>query len=85
VRDLPAPAGAPGALGRLWRGEMAGQQVLTGMYMWHREGWRIKIRATFAIARGEASWAEVERLVQALIAASGPAAASAPGKAPSQR
>lgn len=68
VRDLPAPAGAPGALGRLWTGDMNGQPVLTGMYVWHREGWRIKIRGTFLASRGEPSWAEVERLIRDFIA-----------------
>lgn len=65
LRDLRPPPAAPGAVGRLWRGNLRGQPVLTGMILSHRNGWRIKLRATVPAARGEEGWAEVEGLIAA--------------------
>lgn len=63
VRDLAAPPGASGAVGRLWRGDSNVGPVLTGLMLFQRRGWRIKIRGTVAAAAGEAGWAGIERLM----------------------
>jgi|GEM_PF-4445355 len=65
VRELRAPRGAPGAVGRLWSGSIGEHKVLTGVILYHRRGWRIKVRATVNAANGEAGWAEVERMMDA--------------------
>lgn len=65
VRDLPAPATAPGAVGRLWQGSLHGAPVLTGLVLSHRNGWRIKLRATAPAVQGVDSWADVDALIRA--------------------
>ena len=65
VRELGAPKGAPGAVGRLWSGSIGDHRVLTGVILYHRRGWRIKVRATVNAAAGEAAWAEVEKMLEA--------------------
>ncbi len=65
VRELRAPRGAPGAVGRLWSGSIRGNRVLTGIMLYHRDGWRIKVRATVDAAGGEGAWAEVEKMMDA--------------------
>ena len=65
VRELRAPRGAPGAVGRLWSGSIGEHRVLTGVILYHRRGWRIKVRATVNAANGEAAWAEVEKMMDA--------------------
>jgi hypothetical protein len=64
VRDLPAPAAAPTAKGRLWTGVSGSGPVYTLMMIDRREGWRIKIRGTVAQAQGEAGVAAIEKLVR---------------------
>ena len=39
--------------------------MLTGTMIWHRDGWRIKIRGTVDADRGEAGWGEIQRLIDA--------------------
>jgi hypothetical protein len=63
VRDLPAPRGAPGAVGRLWRLDETRGAALIGAVIWHRDGWRIKIRGVVSAASGDVGWAEVQRLI----------------------
>lgn len=65
VRELRAPRGAPGAVGRLWSASIGGHRVLTGLILYHRRGWRIKVRATVSADGGEAAWAEVEKMLEA--------------------
>jgi len=65
IRDLPAPAAAPGAVGRLWQGNLDGAPVLTGLILSHRNGWRIKLRATGPAGQGADSWADVDGLIRA--------------------
>ena len=65
VRELRAPKGAPGAVGRLWSASIGNDRVLTGVILYHRRGWRIKVRATVDAAGGEAAWAEVEKMLDA--------------------
>lgn len=65
VRELRAPRGAPGAVGKLWSGSIGEHRVLTGVILYHRRGWRIKVRATVDAANGEAAWAEVEKMMVA--------------------
>ena len=64
LRDLPAPAAAPGALGRIWSGESSGQPVYTAMMLWQRRGWRIKVRVTLDAAIGDSGLAEIERFMR---------------------
>ena len=65
VRELRPPRGAPGAVGRLWSASIGDHKVLTGVVLYHRAGWRIKLRATVDAAGGEAAWAEVEKMMDA--------------------
>lgn len=66
VRPLAAPPGAPpGTVGRLWRAELVGNPVLTGMLVAQRGVWQIKIRGTVPQADAEAGWARVEALMAA--------------------
>lgn len=65
VRDLAAPTSAPGARGRLWTGESGGRPAYTAMMLWHRGGWRIKMRVTVDASAGEAGIAEIERFIHA--------------------
>ena len=65
IRPLRAPSGAPGAVGRLSSATLEGHPVLTGVILYHRRGWRIKVRATLDAARGEAGWAEVDKMLEA--------------------
>jgi hypothetical protein len=65
VRELRAPRGAPGAVGRLWSGSIGEHRVLTGVILYHRRGWRIKVRATVDAVGGEAAWSEVEKMMDA--------------------
>ncbi len=69
LRELPAPPGVAGARGRLWRGGTETGPVVTGLWLWHRAGSRIKLRATFAAADTERVWPEIECAIAALIAA----------------
>ena len=64
VRDLPAPAEAPGALGRIWSGETNGRPVYTAMMLWQRRGWRIKARVTLDASMGDSGLAEIERFIR---------------------
>lgn len=84
IRDLPAPRGAPGAMGRLWRVDQEDGPLLIGVVIWQRGGWRIKIRG---LSQNEEGWAAVQRLIDAFdwgrAPASAPAVAtSAPRTAP---
>jgi hypothetical protein len=65
LRNLAAPRSAPGALGRLWTGETRVGPVNTLTMIWHRRGWRIKIRGTAPAASGDAGIAEMEQAVRA--------------------
>jgi len=68
IRDLPAPRGAPGALGRLWRLDEGQGSALIGAVIWHRDSWRIRIRGVAAADAGDAGergWAEIQRLIDA--------------------
>jgi len=63
LRDLPPPARAPGAVGRLWRAGTGRDALLVGIILWQRDGWEIRVRAVFSGAAGEAAWAEVQPLI----------------------
>jgi hypothetical protein len=68
IRELPAPPGAPEARARLWRGVLETRRVMTGLWLWHRGGLRIKLRGTVPLGDGERLWPEIECAVRALIA-----------------
>ncbi len=70
VRELPAPPGAPAARGRLWRGFLDDTRVMTGLWLWHHGGLRIKLRGTVPLGEGARLWPEIECAVRALIAPS---------------
>lgn len=69
VRDPPAPAGAPEARARVWRGILDGSRVMTGLWLWHHDGLRIKLRGTVPLAEAERLWPEIECAVRAVTAA----------------
>lgn len=66
VRELAGPPGVAGVMGRLWRGELPSGPVVTGLLLWHRDNWRIKLRATVAAAEADRSWPEIECAIRAL-------------------
>jgi hypothetical protein len=68
VRDLPAPVGAPEARARVWRGILDGSRVMTGLWLWHHDGLRIKLRGTVPLGEAERLWPEIECAVRALTA-----------------
>lgn len=69
IRDLPAPAGASEARARLWRGILNGARVMTGLWLWHHDGLRIKLRGTVPLGEAGRLWSEIECAVRALTAA----------------
>jgi hypothetical protein len=69
LRDLPAPPGAPEARARLWRGLLDGSRVMTGLWLWHHDDLRIKLRGTIPLGVAERLWPEIECAVRALTAA----------------
>lgn len=71
LRDLPAPAGAPEARARVWRGILGGGRVMTGLWLWHHDGLRIKLRGTVPLGDAERLWPEVECAVRALTTTGG--------------
>lgn len=68
VRDLTPPPGAPGARARLWRGMLDGRRVMTGLWLWHHGGVRIKLRGTVPLGEADRLWPEIECAVRALVA-----------------
>jgi hypothetical protein len=69
LRELPAPPGAPDALGRLWRGTLPSGPIVTGLWLWHHGGWRIKLRGTVFAAAADRVWPEIECAARALAGA----------------
>lgn len=69
LRDLPAPPAAPEARARLWRGILDGSRVMTGLWLWHHDGLRIKLRGTVPLGERDRLWPEIECAVRALTAA----------------
>jgi hypothetical protein len=69
LRDLPAPAAAPEARARLWRGILDGARVMTGLWLWHHDGLRIKLRGTVPLGEAGRLWPEIECAVRTLTAA----------------
>ena len=68
IRDLPAPAFAPEARARLWRGILDGGRVMTGLWLWHHDGLRIKLRGTVPLGEAGRLWPEIECAVRTLSA-----------------
>jgi hypothetical protein len=66
VRELDSPPGAPGARARLWRGILDGSRVMTGLWLWHHDGLRIKLRGTVPLGEAERLWPGIECAVRAL-------------------
>ncbi|MET1111832.1 MAG: hypothetical protein ABWX67_09945 [Allosphingosinicella sp.] len=64
VRDLPAPAAAPTARGRLWTALSGSVPVYTATMIDRRWGWRIKIRGTVSRSEGEAGVAAIETFIR---------------------
>lgn len=71
LRDLPAPAGAAEGRARAWRGILDGARVMTGLWLWHHDGVRIKLRGTVPLGEAGRLWPDIECAVRML---SGPAA-----------
>jgi hypothetical protein len=63
LRDLPAP---PGARARVWRGILDGRRVMTGLWLWHHGGQRIRLRGTVPLGDAERLWPEIECAVRTL-------------------
>ena len=68
LRDLPAPTGAPEGRARLWRGILDGARVMTGLWLWHHDGLRIKLRGTVPLGEAGRLWPEIECAVRTLTA-----------------
>jgi hypothetical protein len=68
LRDLPAPQSAPDARARLWRGILEGSRVTTGLWLWHHNGLRIKLRGTVPLGEAGRLWPEIECAVRTLTA-----------------
>lgn len=66
VRELQPPPGAPEALGRLWRGALPDGPIVTGLWLWHHAGLRIKLRGTVAAGDAERTWPGIECAARAL-------------------
>jgi hypothetical protein len=64
LRDLAPPPAAPAAAGRIWKGRLNGQPILTVMMVSRRGVWRIKIRATLAEEIASTGLPEVERAIR---------------------
>ncbi|HTU10885.1 MAG TPA: hypothetical protein VMG08_08300 [Allosphingosinicella sp.] len=70
LRELPSPPGVAGARGRLWRGgDTETGPVVTGLWLWHSAGARVRVRVTFTVMEQERVWPEIECAVRALTAA----------------
>lgn len=67
IRDLDDPPGVNGAAGRLWTADYQGSRVVTALWIWHRNGWRVKIRATMLAVKGEGDWPDIERAIGSLL------------------
>lgn len=72
LRELPAPPGAPDARGRLWSGFLDERRVATGLWLWHHDGLRIKLRGTVPLGEEARLWPEVECAVRALAGSEAP-------------
>ncbi|WP_395611452.1 hypothetical protein [Allosphingosinicella sp.] len=68
VRDLDVPAGAGEGRARLWRGILDGGRVMTGLWLWHHDGLRIKLRGTVPLGDAGRLWPEIECAVRMLTA-----------------
>jgi hypothetical protein len=68
LRDLPAPQGAAEGRARLWRGILDGARVMTGLWLWHHDGVRIKLRGTVPLGEAGRLWPEIECAVRTLTA-----------------
>lgn len=68
VRDLDVPPGAGEGRARLWRGILNGGRVMTGLWLWHHDGLRIKLRGTVPLGEAERLWPEIECAVRMLTA-----------------
>lgn len=73
LRELQPPPGAPDALGRLWRGSLPSGPIVTGLWLWHHAGWRIKLRGTVFAAAADRIWPRMECAARALASPSAPA------------
>ena len=71
LRDLSAPPGAPDGRARVWRGILDGARVMTGLWLWHHDGLRIKLRGTVPLGETGRLWPEIECAVRALTAPAG--------------
>ena len=69
VRDLDVPPGAGEGRARLWRGILDGGRVMTGLWLWHHDGLRIKLRGTVPLGDAGRLWPQIECAVRALTAA----------------
>jgi hypothetical protein len=67
LRDLPDPPGVAEGQARLWRGLLDGSRVMTGLWLWHHGGQRIKLRGTVPLGEAERLWPEIECAVRALV------------------
>ena len=68
MRELAPPPGVSDARGRLWQGYLDTSRVVTGMWLWHHDGLRIKLRGTVPHGEGDRLWSEIECAVRALTA-----------------
>jgi len=66
LRDLPDLPGATEGRARLWRGLLDGSRVMTGLWLWHHGGQRIKLRGTVPLGEAERLWPEIECAARAL-------------------
>lgn len=69
VGTFAAPPGVAGARGRVLSGRREGRPLLTGVLMWHRADWRIKVLASALSIQDGPAWAGVECAIRALGAA----------------
>src|SRR5205085_3668374 len=68
LRDLDPPSAAPEARARAWRGILDGARVMTGLWLWHHDGLRIKLRGTVPLGEAGRLWPEIECAVRTLTA-----------------
>jgi hypothetical protein len=68
LRELGPPAGIAEARGRLWRGMLETRRVMTGLWLWHHDGLRIKLRGTVPLGEAGRMWPEIECATRALVA-----------------
>ena len=76
LRDS-APLGARRAGAGSGDGYLDGTRVMTGLWLWHHDGLRIKLRGTVPLGEGARLWPEIECAVRALTAPAGRLSASA--------